>query len=67
MNKILDELAIKYVNYKFLKFNITDNEIAIDRVTLPILQFYKNGESVHVSAGFEHEFGRNFSVDDVDW
>ena len=66
MYSMLDDLAVKHINYKFLRFNVIQNEVSVDRTTLPILQFYENGDSIHI-AFLEEELGRNFTIDDVDW
>ncbi len=41
--------------------------IEIDRVTLPILNIYKNGESVDVIAGIAVEYGEFFTKEEIEW
>jgi hypothetical protein len=45
----------------------SSNEIELDRMTLPILNIYKAGNSVTVLAGIAEELGEYFVKEDAVW
>lgn len=67
MNRFLEEIARDKPNFKFLRMNASSSGIEIDRVTLPILNIYKNGESVDVIAGIAVEYGEFFNKEEIEW
>lgn len=69
LNRILDQLAMSMPTIKFLRLKASENNIPIDRMTLPILTFYRGGETVDTVAGIadETQLGEHFNKDDVEW
>ena len=68
MNNILEELAEdKFKHVKFLRYDGTTNDLGLDRMTLPILMVYRDGEPLEVLAGLEQELGSRFTAADVEW
>lgn len=69
MNRILSELCCteSMVHRKFLRMKAGENNISVDRVTLPIITMYKGGDTVTVLAGIAEELGEHFKKEDVEW
>jgi len=66
LNRILDEIAPLMTSVKFLRLQAKANDVAVDRVALPILQVYRAGESQTVLAGISDMLGTEFfTKDDV--
>mmetsp|Transcript_25700 Transcript_25700/g.24564 ORF Transcript_25700/g.24564 Transcript_25700/m.24564 type:complete len:299 (+) Transcript_25700:147-1043(+) len=67
MNRFLEEMARTMSDIKFLRMHASSNEIELDRMTLPILNIYKAGNSVTVLAGIAEELGEYFVKEDAVW
>lgn len=67
LNVQLEELASRRPDVKFLRMNASLNQIAIDRIALPILTVYRGGNTVNTFAALDQELGIKFTVDDVEW
>mmetsp|Transcript_31216 Transcript_31216/g.52681 ORF Transcript_31216/g.52681 Transcript_31216/m.52681 type:complete len:325 (+) Transcript_31216:37-1011(+) len=67
MNEILQEIAITFPHVKFLRMQASSNTIEVDKVALPIITLYRNGETVDTIAGIAAEFGPYFKKDDIEW
>ena len=68
LNRVLDEVAPHMPTRKFLRLQGAASGMALDRVTLPILTFYRGGESVLVLAGIAQTLGSEFFTrEDVEW
>lgn len=67
MNRFIEEMARTMTNLKFLRMHASRNEIAIDRMTLPILNIYRGGKSITVLAGIAEELGEYFTREDAEW
>jgi hypothetical protein len=67
MNRFLEEISRSMPKIKFLRMKASQNEIEVDRMTLPILNIYRAGEVVSVLAGIAAELGDFFTKEDVEW
>lgn len=68
MNNVLEEIAAKMTNIKFLRMKGSSNDIAIDRVALPTLTIYRGGSMHHTIAAICEELRTTyFTVADVEW
>ena len=67
MNRFIEEMARTMTSIKFLRMHASRNEIAIDRMTLPILNIYRGGKSITVLAGIAEELGEYFTREDAEW
>lgn len=67
MNRILEEIAYEKVHWKILRMNASQNEIEVDRITLPIVTIYRAGETIDVLAGIVVSHGDYFTKEEVIW
>ena len=67
LNRILEELATRWTEVRFLRIQASNTNLLIDRVALPALSIYRNGDLITVLAGLVEELGDRFSREDVEW